>query len=165
LPPFRQILETRATKIAVINHTHENIVVVAEDDTDDYLLIEDAWTEVSPSIHLVRAENGRHLLELLAGMAPERRVCPAIVLLDLNMPLVDGWGALAALKEHDDLKSIPVVILTTSSVPDHVCRAYNMQAAGFITKPASYRELVDKISCLHSYWFLATSRQDRASCA
>jgi len=82
---------------------------------------------------------------------------PGLILLDLNMPIVDGWEALDAIKAHDDLKGIPTVVLTTSSAPDHVCRAYAIHAAGFITKPSSYRRLVEMTMTAHSYWFETTT--------
>jgi len=75
------------------------------------------------------------------------------VLLDSNMLLLDGWGTLAVLKQRPSLRAVPVVIFTTSSVGDHVALAYDMQAAGFVTKPSSYRDLVDIVSGIDRYWF------------
>jgi CheY-like chemotaxis protein len=138
------------------------IVIVTDDDSDDFTLVCDAWEEVSPSVDVVHAENGQRLFEVLTGGAGERPVVPALILLDLNMPVVDGWEALASLKEHRVFKSIPTVIFTTSSVPEHVRRAYEMQAAGFVTKPLSYRDLVDSVSSLDKYWFTTVACQHEA---
>ncbi len=105
--------------------------------------------------------NGRHLLNLLETSAANHAALPTLVLLDLNMPLVDGWAALKTLKQHPTLRSIPIVIFTTSAVREHVYTAYEMQAAGFITKPSSYRELVKIITTLDQYWIATVRTPDR----
>lgn len=136
-------------------------VVIADDDPDDRDLIVDAWRDVRPGIAMECVSNGRHLLNLLETSAANHAALPTLVLLDLNMPLVDGWAALRTLKQHPTLRSIPIVIFTTSAVREHVYTAYEMQAAGFITKPSSYRELVKIITTLDQYWIATVRTPDR----
>lgn len=132
--------------------TTSAIVVMADDDQDDCDLVMDAWSEVRPDIEMRCVNNGQQLIDLLEHMANERGVLPAVVLLDLNMPMVDGWTALASLKQNTRLRRIPVVVFTTSAVEDHVHAAYDMHAAGFVTKPTSYRGLVDAVAGIDRYW-------------
>lgn len=133
--------------------TAPGIVVMADDDRDDCDLVTDAWRDVRPDVEITCVYNGQQLLDLLESMANERGVLPAVVLLDLNMPMVDGWATLAALKQNTRLMRIPIVVFTTSAVEDHVHAAYEMQAAGFVTKPTSYRALVNTVAGIDQYWF------------
>jgi CheY-like chemotaxis protein len=134
-------------------HTHAEMVVVCDDDEDDWLLIEDAWTHVAPNVELRYTQDRQALLDLLTTMATQDDTFPALVLLDLNMPILNGWETLAAIKATDELQHIPIVIYTTSSIPGQRCAALAMNAAGCITKPADYRTLQNIMESLHTYWF------------
>jgi two-component system response regulator len=137
-------------------------VVMADDDRDDCDLVVDAWRDVRAGVDITCVYNGQQLLDLLEGMADEREGLPAVVLLDLNMPMVDGWAALAALKQNPRLRRIPIVVFTTSAVEDHVDTAYDMQAAGFVTKPTSYRGLVNVIAGIDRYWLATVTTPNQA---
>lgn len=138
--------------------TPRPVVIVADDDVDDLSLITDAWNEVRTSIEIKRALNGRELLDMLERLITNGDPLPAVVLLDLNMPFLDGWEVLSQMKQHSELRSIPVVVFTTSSVPEHVQKAYDMQAAGFVTKPTTYRALIEAIDDIDRYWLTTVSR-------
>ncbi len=128
------------------------LVVIADDDHDDCTLVVDAWTEIRGDINTRCVANGRELLDFLNTITAVDGTLPAVVLLDLNMPLMDGWATLAALKQDATLRSVPVIVFTTSSVPEHVRDAYDLQAAGFVTKPSSYHELVSVLTGIDQYW-------------
>lgn len=78
---------------------------------------------------------------------------PELILLDLNMPRKDGREALAEIKADPDLRRIPVVVLTTSSSPEDVRRAYSLGANSYVTKPGSYEGLVAAVRALQTWWF------------
>jgi CheY-like chemotaxis protein len=78
---------------------------------------------------------------------------PDLILLDLNMPRKDGRESLAEIKADPDLRSIPVVVLTTSSAEEDIMKTYDLGGAGFITKPNSFKGMVDVVKCLSQYWF------------
>jgi len=141
-------------------HEHARTVVVADDDRDDFAMIAEAWAEVDATVEVARAVDGQALIDLLLQMITADDTYPALVLLDLNMPGVDGWEALSTIKAHEELRAVPIVVFTTASASEFVCRSYHMQAAGFITKPASYQRLVSLISALSTYWFDTTRRLD-----
>ncbi|NVK54850.1 MAG: response regulator [Alteromonadaceae bacterium] len=131
-------------------------ILMADDDEDDRLLAVDALKEgrVLNNLHCV--EDGVELLEYLrregkfsdAALSPR----PSLILLDLNMPRMDGREALQQIKADPTLRSIPVVILTTSKEEEDMLRGYDMGAASYITKPVNFEGLVDLMQALGRYW-------------
>lgn len=131
-------------------------ILVAEDDPDDRLLAAEALRESRAGDELRFVANGEELLDYLRRRGrwadPAQSPRPGLVLLDLNMPRMDGREALAALKADPELRRIPVVVLTTSQAPNDVARSYELGASSFITKPSTYRGLVDAMRVLGRYW-------------
>lgn len=131
-------------------------IVIAEDDPDDQLLAREALEESRIANTVYFVNDGQELLDFLchagdyAQLAPPR---PDIILLDLNMPRKDGREALAEIKADPELRSIPVVILTTSKAEEEILRAYNLGANSFIVKPVSFEGLVHAVRVLTEYWF------------
>jgi CheY-like chemotaxis protein len=130
-------------------------LLIAEDDPDDRLLLRDAFQQCPVPIELRFAFDGEELLDRLRGPDPTRSSGerPCLILLDLNMPRVDGVGALRAIKGDERLRMIPVVVLTTSSDPDHIVEAYDLGANSYIVKPQSFAALLDAMQSLADYWF------------
>src|SRR5437868_2797773 len=109
-----------------------NIVFYADDDTDDLELVQDAFARYSKNVEVLTARDGRQALSYLQAIG-EGDPTPCLVILDVNMPLVNGKEVLKKIREIDRLESVPVVLFTTSSLPQdqHFARKYN---AGFVTK-------------------------------
>lgn len=130
--------------------------LIAEDDAEDRMLLAEAFSEnrLSNLVHFV--ENGVDLMEYLqrknkySDMRTYPR--PGIIILDLNMPKMDGREALKELKNNPDFKEIPVVVLTTSKTEEDVIRSYGLGVNSFITKPVSFDALVNVIRDLGRYW-------------
>lgn len=123
--------------------------MIAEDDLDDQLLIRDALEEngvLSGDIMFV--EDGQELLEKL--QAPE--LIPGLILLDLNMPRMDGREALRQIKQDERLKHIPIVVFTTSSSEEDIRYTYEFGGNTYFTKPTSFDELVRVMLLIKSYW-------------
>ncbi len=132
-------------------------IIIADDDGDDRMLIEDAFQESRLANPLIFVENGVELLECLRGEGkfvggPAAKKKPGLILLDLNMPKMDGRTALAHLKADPDLRRIPVIVLTTSKAEEDVFRTYDLGVNSFITKPVSFEALVDVVRTLNHYW-------------
>jgi len=131
-------------------------ILMADDDEDDRLLTQDALAEsrVLNELHFV--EDGVELLEYLErkGKFVDKSISPrpGLILLDLNMPRMDGREALQAIKAHPNLKGIPVVILTTSKQEEDMVKGYNLGAASYITKPVTFDGLVELMKTLGKYW-------------
>ena len=132
-------------------------ILIAEDDPDDCLLMEEVFRESSQGYNLVFVQDGIELFEYLrqqASYATSKSVKrPDLILLDLNMPRMDGLEALAEIKADPNLRSIPVVVLTMSSTEEDVLRTYELGGAGFIIKPANIEAMAEVVKVLNQYWF------------
>lgn len=131
-------------------------ILMADDDEDDRLLTRDALGEsrVLNDFHCVA--DGIELMKYLRreGLYKDEELypTPSLILLDLNMPRLDGRGALEQLKSDPRLRSIPVIILTTSKAEEDMLRAYDLGAASYITKPVTFDKLVELMRSLGRYW-------------
>jgi CheY-like chemotaxis protein len=136
-------------------------VLYAEDDPDDRLLAEMAHRESGAAIPLVFVADGEEALEYLrrSGRHAHRSEAlqPGIVLLDLNMPRLDGGETVRIIKADPALRHIPVVILTTSAAELDIARSYDAGANSYIVKPSGYGSLVHIFECLCDYWFGVSS--------
>lgn len=131
-------------------------IVIADDDSDDRMLIADAFEESGIHVPLHFVEDGEQLLNFLRR---ERQFesfsdqpLPRLILLDLNMPKVDGRTALTAIKQDDELRSIPVIVMTTSKSEEEVRRTYALGVNSFISKPATFDALIDVVDAIGKYW-------------
>ncbi|WP_434340998.1 response regulator [Motilimonas cestriensis] len=131
-------------------------ILMADDDEDDRMLTQDALDEsrVLNTINFVN--DGVELIEYLRneGRYQDRELYPrpSLILLDLNMPRMDGREALKVIKADADLRSIPVVILTTSKEEEDKLRGYDLGAASYIAKPVNFEGLVELMKHLGKYW-------------
>ncbi len=132
------------------------VILMADDDADDRLLAQDAMHESRVLNELYFVEDGVQLLRYLRGDGEfaERATypMPGLILLDLNMPKMDGREALAEIKADPGLRRIPVVILTTSKAEEDMVKGYDLGAASYITKPVTFDALVELMRTLGKYW-------------
>ena len=132
------------------------VILVADDDPDDCFLIKEAFKRGLLINGLRFVEDGEELMDYLRRRGkyedPSSSPRPGIILLDLNMPRKDGREALKEIKSDSDLKSIPVVIFTTSKGEEDILRSYYLGANSFITKPVTFLGLVEAIKSFGKYW-------------
>lgn len=131
-------------------------ILMADDDADDRLLAKEAMYESRVLNELYFVEDGVQLLNYLRGTAEfsDRSLypMPGLILLDLNMPKMDGREALAEIKADPRLRRIPVVILTTSKAEADMVKGYDLGAASYIAKPVTFDALVELMRTLGKYW-------------
>ena len=130
-------------------------ILMAEDDPDDRLLMQEAFDESRVCNELRFVEDGQELVEYLRhenGYNEKNAPAPAVILLDLNMPRKDGREVLDELKNDRALMRIPIVVLTTSEAEEDVVRSYSSGAAGFVVKPVSFQRLAEVLKTLGEYW-------------
>jgi CheY-like chemotaxis protein len=131
-------------------------ILMADDDVDDRDLTRDAMARNHLKGELRWVENGEELLDYLNHRgrfsAPGASPRPGLILLDLNMPRMDGREALREIKSHPELRRIPIIILSTSSADEDVLKSYELGANCFITKPTTFEQLVDVIRVLREHW-------------
>jgi two-component system, response regulator len=132
-------------------------ILLADDDPDDRMLARDALDESRLANDLHEVTDGEELLEYLRRQGkyadPASAPRPGLILLDLNMPRKDGREALREIKADPQLRSIPVVVLTTSQAEEDIYRTYDLGVSSFITKPVSFEGLVTVMKALGRYWF------------
>jgi CheY-like chemotaxis protein len=114
------------------------VILYAEDDQDDFEVLKDALLQQTDKFELLHAHNGMEVKSYLDNAVTQQ---PGLVVLDLNMPVMDGKQTLKWLKEHDDYRNIPVMIFTTSSREEDLklCKSYDCT---FFRKPTLYRDLL-----------------------
>ncbi len=132
-------------------------ILLAEDLPADAGLVREALREGRFYCTLDVVEDGEQALAYLRGeIAGARR--PDLLLLDLNLPRLNGREVLAAMKQDPALHLIPVVVLTTSDVERDVEASYSLGAAGFVTKPLDVMEFFQAIHAIEDYWFTVVRR-------
>jgi CheY-like chemotaxis protein len=132
-------------------------ILIADDDEDDRLLMKRLLKQSRLYNDQRFVEDGEELLDYLyqrgpystAGAAPR----PDLILLDLNMPKISGREALAEIKADPNLRTIPIVALTTSKIEKEIYRSYDLGANSFITKPVNFEAMVEIMRAVTSYWF------------
>ncbi len=139
------------------NTAQPAIVLIAEDDADDMAITMRALREGYPGISITTVQDGEELMDYLHGRGaytnPTEAPRPSLILLDLNMPRKSGREALAEIKADDNFRSIPIVVLTTSSAPIDVETSYSTGANAYLTKPLSYSEMLASMRALTDFWF------------
>jgi CheY-like chemotaxis protein len=134
-----------------MNNTSKPILLV-EDDQVDVMTILRALKEVHVGNRVVPMENGEAALEYLRGPGNEQ---PCIILLDLNMPIMNGIEFLQNIKQDALLRRIPVVVLTTSEEQQDKVRSFDLGVAGYMTKPVDYRQFVEVVRSINLYWTIS----------
>ncbi|WP_041939259.1 MULTISPECIES: response regulator [Frankia] len=124
-------------------------VLLAEDDPGDVLLVEEAFASrgQAPRVHPVG--DG---LEALAYLRDSAQPRPDLIILDLNMPRMDGRETLAAIKKDPDLCTIPVVMLTTSQAPEDVRASYQLHANAYVCKPQTFDEFIHAVQSIDDFY-------------
>jgi chemotaxis family two-component system response regulator Rcp1 len=129
-------------------------ILLVEDDPGDVRLTMEALKQSKLHTHLSITADGIEALAFLRRQGEYKdAVRPDIILLDLNMPRMDGREMLAQLKADPDLKRIPVVVLTTSAAEEDICRSYQLHANCYITKPVDLRQFMKIVLSIEDFWF------------
>jgi CheY-like chemotaxis protein len=132
---------------------HPIEILLVEDDPGDVLITQEALSDskVANTLHVVN--NGEEALKFLRHEAPyETAPRPGLVLLDLNLPRLDGHEVLAAIKADETLRRIPVVVLTTSEAEEDVLRSYDLHANAYVTKPVDFDRFVQVVRQVDDFY-------------
>jgi CheY-like chemotaxis protein len=128
-------------------------ILLVEDSKGDVGLIEEVFEEAKIRNNLHIAEDGEEAILFLNNEgqfsdAPR----PDIILLDLNLPKKDGREVLEEVKGDDNLKNIPIVVLTTSKAEEDILRSYNLHANAYITKPVNFDQFIKVVKSIEDFW-------------
>jgi CheY-like chemotaxis protein len=131
-------------------------ILLAEDSEDDATLLKRAFIRAGVNAPIQVVEDGEKTLDYLTGMGPfsDRKEFPLpnLILLDLNMPLMDGFAVLDWLRKQPGLRRIPVIVLSSSGLQQDVDLAHEFGANGYSVKPGDISGLTELISHIESYW-------------
>lgn len=137
-------------------HLKPVTILMADDDPDDRQLTKDAFEESLLVNDLKFVEDGVELLDYLNHRGkytdPATSPRPGLILLDLNMPRMDGREALEAMKNDPRFRAIRVIVMTTSKAEEDILRSYQLSASSYITKPITFDALVEVVKTLGKYW-------------
>ena len=132
-------------------------ILLADDDPDDRQLTQDAFSENRLVNSLDCVEDGEELMDYLHRRGKYSHLSgaalPGLILLDLNMPRKDGREALKEIKADPELRRIPIVVLTTSKAEEDIVRTYDLGVNSYVTKPVTFKSLVELVKVLGRYWF------------
>lgn len=134
-------------------HTRQAEILLVEDNENDVILTRMAFKQAKLAIRLHHVQDGEQCMEFLHKQGQYADVpTPDIILLDLNMPRMDGREVLAAISADENLRHLPVVILTTSSAEQEIFKMYNLRCNSYIIKPVNFDQFVRVIRLFSDYW-------------
>jgi len=131
---------------------HRKPILLVDDDRVDVMTTKRALKDINVTNPVYTAGNGEEALELLRDGKTEK---PGVILLDLNMPRMNGIEFLRVIKNDVSLKRIPVVVLTTSKEEEDKVDSFNLGVAGYMIKPVDYMKFVEVIRAINMYWTLS----------
>jgi chemotaxis family two-component system response regulator Rcp1 len=128
-------------------------ILLVEDNAGDVRLTLEVLKGSKVRNNLMVANNGREALDCLQRTGKyQSSPRPDLILLDLNLPVMDGREVLEKIKDHDEFKRIPVVILTTSKAEEDILKTYNLHANCYVTKPVDLDQFVKVVKSLEDFW-------------
>ncbi|MDY6892702.1 MAG: response regulator [Chloroflexota bacterium] len=135
-------------------------ILLVEDDPADQKLVKISLNEQKVANDLYIASNANEALGYLRKCSANgnHSTRPDLILLDLNLPGMSGKEFLKEIKSDEELRSIPVVILTTSNSENDILESYNLQASGYVNKPVDIADFQDVIKQIENYWFVVCKR-------
>lgn len=142
-----------------------NVILLVEDNPDDVDLTLLAFEEGGICNDVVVTRDGAEALEYLSGTGKyegrDPKEVPAVILLDLKLPKIDGLEVLRRIRENQDLRALPVVILTSSKEEEDIIKSYNLGANAYVRKPVDYNEFVRAAKTLGLFWLVLNEAPPR----
>lgn len=128
-------------------------ILLIEDNEDDIFFMEEALKESKFVVDMDIVMDGEEAMNYLNKLEDNNEISVDLILLDLNLPRIDGFEILKQLSKSDDLNLIPVIVLTTSDDYEDVLKSYKLQANAFITKPVDFEKMIEIVNAINDFWF------------
>ena len=132
-------------------------ILLVEDDRIDAMTVKRALKDLKVTNRLIPTVNGEEALEYLRGQGNQ---LPCIILLDLNMPKMNGIEFLQIVKEDEEWKKIPVVVLTTYGEEQDIIESFDLSVVGYMVKPTDYKKFVETVKAIDMYWTLSRMAEE-----
>ena len=146
-------MERATMKISPLADSRLAELLLVEDNEDDVFLTKTAFEASGLRVNLHHVDNGEKCLQFLRREAPYDAVpFPDLILLDMHMPVMDGYEVLTEIVKDEKLQHVPVVVLTTSNEAADVRKMYALRCSSYITKPVNFDNFVKAIGQLSGYW-------------
>ena len=130
-------------------------VLLVEDNPGDIRLIKEALDDAKIHVHITVAHDGAEALALLRREGSHSTgAVPDLILLDLNLPRMSGHEVLAAIKQDEHLRRIPVVVVTSSKADHDIAASYDLHANCFVTKPVDLEQFFNVVQAIREFWFV-----------
>ncbi|WP_341904807.1 response regulator [Polaromonas sp. YR568] len=140
-------------KIEPVSKTRAAEILLVEDNEDDVFLTREAFDAAHLRVHLHHVDNGEKCLQFLRKQGPYAdAMTPDLILLDMHMPVMDGYEVLSEIVKDPQLHHLPVVVLTTSYEAEDIRKMYGLRCNSYITKPVDFDSFTKAISQLAGYW-------------
>ena len=133
-------------------------ILLVDDNQADVELTRETLSDCKLRLSIETAQDGQQALELLEAKLAHRERLPDLILLDLNMPRLDGPGLLMQLRAREELKTIPVVVLTSSDAEQDIVRSYKLGANCYVNKPVGLEEFQKIVSAIEGFWLTVVKR-------
>jgi CheY-like chemotaxis protein len=130
-------------------------ILLAEDNPQDVRLLQYALSQLDTSVNLLHYLNGQVLLDAIPELYAASVAC---VLVDLNMPLVDGFELISRLRAHEDFRFVPIVVFTNTNSNEERLRCYKLGANAYVPKPLEIEELVEAVKHIFDFWVKTNTR-------
>jgi len=130
----------------------ERPILLIEDDVVDIMTVRRALKDINANNRLDSVHNGEEALEYLTD---DENEIPGIILLDLNMPKMNGIEFMEALEQNSKLKKIPIVVITTSDNENDKIKSFKFNICGYMIKPVEYLKFVEMIKTIREYWAMS----------
>ena len=127
-------------------------ILLVEDDSIDVMTVKRALKELDVANPLVATGDGEEALEYLQNHASSK---PCVILLDLNMPRMSGMEFMEIAKADESLRTIPIIVFTTSNTEQDITKSFELGAAGYMVKSVDYSKFIETIKTINSYWSLS----------
>ena len=133
---------------------NNRVILLVEDNPNDVELTKRALKKANVCNEMVVVSDGVEALDYLLGDGSAMRELPVVVLLDLNLPRIDGLEVLRRLRSNEKTRRLPVVVLTSSNLDDDVNTSYDLGANSYIRKPVRFSEFTEAVSKMGIYWLM-----------
>jgi two-component system, chemotaxis family, response regulator Rcp1 len=128
-------------------------ILIVDDSESDLKIVEETFNRGKLRVNLHTVKDGIYAMEYLEMSKSGDKICPDLILLDLNMPRKDGREFLEEIKSSEDFKKIPVIVVTISKDQEDILKSYSLHANAYVVKPIELNQFIATVRSIEDFWF------------